>query len=386
MSRPTRRTVARDQRGTILIIGIFAAALLIGGVYYLVGVNDAIHHREHLQDTADATAWNAATMHARGMNLTALLNMAKLSVVAISTALLAIMFGAIETIRWITRSFRRLLAFGFTIPFLANVFIEALEAYQRAEDTVSDVVAAADKAQDALRTDLPEIAELRADDTVRTGFGPPARAAFTERPFKKLPIERGSALDLCARRSPYSDPPGRERWVRDDSYSVFWPAHEIARRAFRSVPSGTVRARALDEARSRLEPFCLLHGVTARDVEGKLGEERFQLRYYATSDALPAGAEAGVRTATWGADEDGGTVRQRRDQARVAAAQAEFWFDGDEREEQYLWHMAWRPRLRRLRLDHAGDFAEGCASAGVDAALCRELDGVLTALKDAMVH
>jgi hypothetical protein len=384
-----KQPLARDQRGTVLIIGVFGAALLIGGLYYLAGVNDASRVREHLQDTADAAAWNAAVMHARGMNLVALLNMAKLSAVAVTTSLLAIMFGAAQTILWIRSSRRRRLRYGYTIPSLILIFVQALSSYQGAQSRVADIVQAAERAQDALRVDLPEIAELRAMETAGSGFGPPALSAFTERPYMELPIRRGSTFDLCGQRSGYSDPPGQAAWVAGDTYSVHWPAYSIVERAFRSVPSGTVRSRAREEARSVLDAFCQGHQVTAREVAGKLGQEPFQLRYYAVGQEFPSAAtEAGVRIATWGADEDGGRIRQLRDLVgRVAAAQAEFFFDGDEREEQFLWQMAWRPRLRRLRLPGgAQSFTAGCQEAGAPGVPCEELGEMLDELKGALVH
>jgi hypothetical protein len=49
-------------------------ALLVGGLYYVASVGDAIIFRTQLQDAADATAFKSAVWHARGMNMLVVLN------------------------------------------------------------------------------------------------------------------------------------------------------------------------------------------------------------------------------------------------------------------------------------------------------------------------
>jgi hypothetical protein len=63
-----------DQRGFIMLLGIVMGALLVGMLWYMVGVGDAIIQRERMQDAADAVAFESAVWHARGMNLHAFMN------------------------------------------------------------------------------------------------------------------------------------------------------------------------------------------------------------------------------------------------------------------------------------------------------------------------
>ncbi len=44
-------------------------ACMVGILWYLAGIGDAIVFRERMQEAADATAFSAAVLHARGMNL-----------------------------------------------------------------------------------------------------------------------------------------------------------------------------------------------------------------------------------------------------------------------------------------------------------------------------
>ena len=66
--------LADDNRGAIAIAGVFMALFLIGALWYVVGIGDAILFRERVQDGTDAVAFTSAVYHARTMNLIASLN------------------------------------------------------------------------------------------------------------------------------------------------------------------------------------------------------------------------------------------------------------------------------------------------------------------------
>src|SRR5690606_7346893 len=84
-----------DQRGATMVMGVFIAVLLVGMIYYVWGIGDAIMHRERMQDASDTAAFSAAVIHARGMNMLALINvvMAALAFVAATIAVAAAMIG-----------------------------------------------------------------------------------------------------------------------------------------------------------------------------------------------------------------------------------------------------------------------------------------------------
>ena len=78
-----------------MVMGVFMATLLVGMIYYVWGVGDAVMFRERMQDASDTAAFSAAVIHARGMNMLALLNMimAALAIVAATMATIASMIG-----------------------------------------------------------------------------------------------------------------------------------------------------------------------------------------------------------------------------------------------------------------------------------------------------
>jgi hypothetical protein len=76
-----------DEGGAILVMGIFMGACMVGILWYLAGIGDAIVFRERMQEAADATAYSAAVLHARGMNLLVMLNLIMACVLAVRVAL-----------------------------------------------------------------------------------------------------------------------------------------------------------------------------------------------------------------------------------------------------------------------------------------------------------
>ena len=63
-----------DERGAIMVMGLFFACLLIGAMLSMKGLGDAILFRHRMQEAADHEVYASAVVHARGMNLIAALN------------------------------------------------------------------------------------------------------------------------------------------------------------------------------------------------------------------------------------------------------------------------------------------------------------------------
>src|SRR5690606_10016571 len=62
---------------------IFMCTGVVGMLWYLAGIGDALQFRERLQGSADAVAFSSAVLHARGMNLIVMLNMIMACILAI---------------------------------------------------------------------------------------------------------------------------------------------------------------------------------------------------------------------------------------------------------------------------------------------------------------
>jgi hypothetical protein len=95
-NRPDRKRLRDDTDGAILVVGIAMGLLLVGALWHIVSVGDAILWRERLQDGADSAAFENAVWNARGMNIIVFLNIVMAAVMAILVVLngLYIFFSA----------------------------------------------------------------------------------------------------------------------------------------------------------------------------------------------------------------------------------------------------------------------------------------------------
>jgi hypothetical protein len=75
-------SLREDQRGAILILGLFMALSLCGGLWMLLGIGDAVLTHDLGQEAADSGALSSAAVHARAMNATGAINMVMLVMVA----------------------------------------------------------------------------------------------------------------------------------------------------------------------------------------------------------------------------------------------------------------------------------------------------------------
>lgn len=79
--------LTRTERGAAMVFGIFFAVFFVAMVWALWGTIETVLYRQRVQDAADAAAFSAAVVNARGMNLIALINMTMAAVLAVLVAL-----------------------------------------------------------------------------------------------------------------------------------------------------------------------------------------------------------------------------------------------------------------------------------------------------------
>jgi hypothetical protein len=87
MSEKPKKSLMEDQRGAIMLVGLFAACSLIGSLWFMVGIGDAIVWKDRVQEATDHAAFTSAVSHARGMNLIAALNLIMFALVAVYVVL-----------------------------------------------------------------------------------------------------------------------------------------------------------------------------------------------------------------------------------------------------------------------------------------------------------
>lgn len=83
-SRNSQRPgLLHDRSGAMIVVGMFMAFFLAGGLFYIAGIGEALVFRQRVQDGADAIAYSAAGVHARGMNLIVMINLIMAALLAV---------------------------------------------------------------------------------------------------------------------------------------------------------------------------------------------------------------------------------------------------------------------------------------------------------------
>jgi hypothetical protein len=216
MKPATSPSLAHDDRGAIMVLGIFMCATLVGALWYIAGVGDALVYRERLQEAADAAAMSCAALNARGMNLIVFLNLIMACVLAIRVALKTIQAALIVA--------EVVFAICAVIPFnplagvcggLIPLTGDAIEFIQNLiEDTrepINSTLKGLHAAQKAIKAVTPggSVAGTKVQlldkykPFIVAGFDPiPSMASpqpETILPSNGLPVEDGSLDKLCGK-------------------------------------------------------------------------------------------------------------------------------------------------------------------------------------------
>jgi hypothetical protein len=193
-----------DERGAIILMGVFMCIILVGALWFIAGVGDSIVYRERMQEAADAVVFSAATVQARGMNIIVMINLLMAAILAIRVAINMIKFlctilGPIFT------------AAGFFFPPL-EVIGDALDEFaidMQELDTeltpvIDDALKGLNGAWKGVRDATPELAEASGlemendyKSVVQIGESDPAVGGDLPPETTSLPIEDGTLDKLC---------------------------------------------------------------------------------------------------------------------------------------------------------------------------------------------
>lgn len=166
------RGFSGDTRGNTTIPALFAGGFLIGGVWYLVGLGDAMVFHEAMQDAADATSFAPSVLNARGMNVLAMVNLVMSAILAVLVAVKIV----------------QLLLLAATVIACAmplNPYCPLLSSWQSpyanfvklTDRTVSTVNKSLYNAESALAKTIPVIGQAKAATAAR-GHGPMIEGGF----------------------------------------------------------------------------------------------------------------------------------------------------------------------------------------------------------------
>lgn len=358
-----------NQRGAIMVIGIFIAMMLVGMLYYVWGIGGAVLFRERMNDAADASAFSAGVVHARGMNLLVLINIIMAALAAVEAGLHTAADG-IEYAAW--AALGTCLGCGPWCGYCCRA-CPYVGPYFSASSTADNVHDAAVNIIDPLMDAAHLVAVA-----VREG-SPIAAQALVVSYSQSAPYapttEIGVMFPLLPNLQAEDDP---TNWPCDEK--VYWPALavagvasliEISFNVSEWYAAGMGLAWLIDhEDNSR--NYC--PDYFQRVTEGsELGEDEFQIRTLMYGRSPHEWTRGGVALADWGrTDGSGGVMDALEPLTYVSFAQSEYFyeqpFDDDAHDrEEWMWHQRWRARLRRFRLPSGGGdggASEACSVAG----------------------
>jgi hypothetical protein len=209
---PTSTTLTSDDRGAIMVMGIFMCVFLVGALWYIAGVGDAILYRERMQEASDAVAFSTAILEARGMNILVLLNLVMAAIEAILVAINLIMFATLATIAVLTALALALSwcgageALGELAAELANVYEQEKNLHDEVKPVIDDALQAIHGVESGIPAAVPPVAQLASYEVAST-YQPTINAAegtftvFMQEGVPlagvQLPVKTGTTHKLC---------------------------------------------------------------------------------------------------------------------------------------------------------------------------------------------
>lgn len=354
-----RCTLLSDTRGAMMLMSLFLGLLLVGSLYYILGVGDALLYRRVMQDGADAGAFAASVIAAKGMNLHALLN-----VVMAATAGVLLVIRSVEVLLEIILAVLHGLAASVILAPKALPLIAVLSPAETAVDRIGDSVEqfvrvahdALEVAHRAVQHGYPLLADARAVDVMafEEAYDPPASGGFVVPVLgarlptggRGLPVEENDVGTLCDRAANGLG----NRLSRASSRVPRWLLRFLGNVVAKALRLG--KRRTCDEGIVESPRGVLLNRQDGTRVW--LGHEEFQYRAYAIGRDPREGSwqtgERGIRFAQGGSTTGRDGVYDAQVVGRIALAQSEYYFDGTEDKSEWLWKQRWRSRLRRFRV------------------------------------
>ncbi len=149
------RSFRADERGAILLMGVFMCAALAGLLWYVAGIGDAIIFRERLQEAADAAAFSSAVLTARAMNVLVMINLIMACVLGVRVVLkaLQLVLGIAAVLCMVVPS----------LQFLAPACLRGVDltqkAIERTRPMINDTLKALSNVQGVISAAAPSAAD-----------------------------------------------------------------------------------------------------------------------------------------------------------------------------------------------------------------------------------
>jgi hypothetical protein len=169
----------------------------------------------------------------------------------------------------------------------------------------------------------------------------------------------GEVQPVCSDEAAPPLPPLERRDPREISVKFTEVRHVLLCQKSEQEPVEVGDAKAADDSGDPKFP---------KRVRGdlKLGSEAFQMRVFVRTDRVAARAERAVKLSLWGGKAPEAYLPPGQELRSFAFARAEYFYDGVEAADAWMWNMSWRARLRHFRLpEDPGDRGALWAKAAI---------------------
>jgi hypothetical protein len=123
--------------------------------------------------------------------------------------------------------------------------------------------------------------------------------------------------------------------------------------------------------------------------DAKLGDEHFQVRALMQGSTELRESQRLVRLGLWGKPDPTNPLESLRELGGFSLAQAEYFYDGREGRDAWMWNMNWRARLVRFAMPKdvdAKDRLQSVCAEHIDAKSCKKLLDTVADWNELLVH
>ncbi|RLB49278.1 MAG: hypothetical protein DRJ42_21390 [Deltaproteobacteria bacterium] len=331
---PARRRLGADDRGAMMVMGIFMAVILVGAIYYVLGIGASALYHERMQDAADSGAFGAAVIHARGMNILAILNLISAAVMAVLVAIKVIEYLLLAALAIATA-----ICLACSCPgccgccaicpvavVLEYGYDTVSEIRNTAEPLIEAILEVSKAVQTVTRYMIPVVAEAKVIKYGSDTFSAPTTVGLMAPGIIGLAVEPDESDLFCKKASNQG---GRLA----GTLIGIWPIRSFVGTAVESLSSIFCED---DEYAHRVQE------------DSDMGDDTFQLQVVMLGEPPFERSKQGVGIVTWGR-EDTTDYDTLETMTKFSYAQSEYYTDDPDRKE-WLWRLEWRARLRRFTL------------------------------------
>jgi hypothetical protein len=207
----------RDEGGNVLVIYVAASLLLVGMVWAIIGTGARVVQHETIQSSADAAAFSASVIKAKGLNIIAFCNLVMALLLALVMLLRAIKYALIGLAVVVSICAAVPVVFNPAEPFCAALAPDldefAGQTYPQLEDKAEKFIKIAMKGLSVTERAVAHITPILAfaeayhigtDGAYQKNFGSGALVTVAwPLPIEGLPVKDGTCKDLADNAKQY---------------------------------------------------------------------------------------------------------------------------------------------------------------------------------------